>query len=87
MNDIVLDEPIDEIEEDKMTNQTPLAKAVEELRPNCGKLRNVHGPLMGLGYAAALDDILAALATVEPTNKEDPIDPAFDRAFDEVYRR
>lgn len=24
---------------------------------------------------------------IEPKNKEDPIDPAFDRAFDEVYRR
>jgi hypothetical protein len=42
-----------------------LEELVEELRPNCGKLRDVHGPLMGLGYAAALDDIL--LAADQPT--------------------
>lgn len=47
-----------------------VAALVEELRPNCGKLRNLHGPLMGLGYAAALDDILAAPAAPAPTPSE-----------------
>lgn len=43
-----------------------LEALVEELRPNCGKLRDQHGPLMGLGYAAALDDIADALAAASP---------------------
>ena len=45
-----------------------VAARLPELRGNLQKLRSGHGPLMALGYAAALDDV-EALAHLGGTDR------------------